>query len=176
MKKHLQYRSAARGFTLIEILVVIGIMGILMLGSYPSIMNTLGTRNLDNSARDIQTTLQQARYKSIDAKINHRVRFAQISGRWWIYLERETASNVWSSVPGYLAKSISSQFTVTVSLPGTAPNQTVEFSSVGIVEGYDSTKNTVTLQSLTLKKKGQRDLRILRVYGGGSIRYERAAS
>jgi len=124
---------ANRGFTLIEVLVVVGIMGILTLGSIPSIMNSLATRNLDNSARDIQTTLQQARYKSVDAKINHRVRFAQNAGRWWIYLERETANNVWSSVPGYLAKSIPSQFTVTVSLPGTAPNQTVEFSSVGIV-------------------------------------------
>jgi prepilin-type N-terminal cleavage/methylation domain-containing protein len=167
---------ASPGFTLIEVLVVIGIMGILMLGSYPSLMNTLGTRTLDNSARDIQTTLQQARYKSIDAKINHRVRFAQNAGRWWIYLERETANNVWFSVPGFVVKSIPSQFTVTISLPGTAPNQTIEFSSVGIVEGYDSTKNTVTLQSLTLKKKGQRDLRILQVYGGGSIRYIRAAS
>jgi type II secretion system protein H len=165
-----------RGFTLIEVLVVVGIMGILMLGSIPSIMNSLATRNLDNSARDIQTTLQQARYKSVDAKINYRVRFAQNAGRWWIYLERETANNVWSSVPGFLVKSIPSQFTVTVSLPGTAPNQTVEFSSVGIVEGYDSTKNTVTLQSLTLKNKGQPDLRRLQVYGGGSIRYVRAVS
>jgi prepilin-type N-terminal cleavage/methylation domain-containing protein len=165
-----------RGFTLIEVLVVVGIMGILMLGSIPSIMNSLATRNLDNSARDIQTTLQQARYKSVDAKINYRVRFSQNVGRWWIYLERETANNVWSSVPGFLVKSIPSQFTVTVSLPGTAPNQTVEFSSVGIVEGYDSTKNTVTLQSLTLKNKGQPDLRRLQVYGGGSIRYIRAVS
>ncbi|TRZ91980.1 type II secretion system protein GspH [bacterium] len=165
-----------RGFTLIEVLVVVGIMGILMLGSIPSIMNSLATRNLDNSARDIQTTLQQARYKSVDAKINHRVRFAQNAGRWWIYLERETANNVWSSVPGFLVKSIPSQFTVTVSLPGTAPNQTVEFSPVGIVEGYDSLKNTVTLQSLTLKNKGQPDLRRLQVYGGGSIRYVRAVS
>jgi type II secretion system protein H len=176
MKKLIRHHSASRGFTLVEILVVVGIMGILIIGSIPSIMNTLGTRNLDNSARDIQTTLQQARYKSIDAKINHRVRFAQIAGRWWIYLERETANNVWSPVPGFVVKSIPSQFTVTVSLPGTAPNQTVEFSSVGIVEGYDSTKNTITLQSLALKQKQQRDLRILQVYGGGSVRYVRAAS
>jgi prepilin-type N-terminal cleavage/methylation domain-containing protein len=176
MNKLIRHHSASRGYTLIEILVVVGVMGILLLGSYPSIMNSLGTRNLDNSARDIQTTLQQARYKSIDAKINHRVRFAQNAGRWWIYLERETASNVWSILPSYVVKSIPPQYTVTINLPGTAPNQTVEFSSVGIVEGYDSTKNTVTLQSLALKNKGQRDLRILQVYGGGSIRYIRVAS
>ena len=147
-----------------------------MLVSYPSIMNTMKTRNLDNSAREIQTTLQQARYKSIDTKINHRVRFAENAGRWWIYLERETANNVWSAFPGFVAKSIPAQYTVTINLPGTAPNQTVEFSSVGIVEGYDSIKNTVTLQSLDLKGKRQPDLRILQIYGGGSIRYVRATS
>jgi prepilin-type N-terminal cleavage/methylation domain-containing protein len=169
-------KNKRTGFSLLEVLIVIGIMGILMIGAIPSIMNTLETRNLDNSARDIQTTLQQARYKSADAKINHRVRFAQNAGLWLIYLERETANNVWSSVPGFLVKNIPSRFTVTVRLPGTAPNQTVEFSSVGLVEGYDSTKNTVTLQSLKLKNKQQPDLRILQVYGGGSIRYVRAAS
>jgi prepilin-type N-terminal cleavage/methylation domain-containing protein len=169
-------KHTKKGFTLIEVLIVVGIMGILMLGSFPSIMNSLQTRNLDNSARDIQTTLQQARYKSVDTKIDHRVRFALNAGVWRIYLERETGSGVWSSVPGFLAKSIPPQYVVTVSLPGTAPNQAVQFSSVGIVEGFDSTKNSVTLQSLNLKTKRQPDIRILQVYGGGSVRYVRTAS
>ncbi len=66
----LDMKHTGRGFTLLEVLVVIGIMGILMIGAIPSVMNSLETRNLDNSARDIQTTLQQARYKSVDTKIN----------------------------------------------------------------------------------------------------------
>ena len=37
MKKHRQDRPSSRGFTLIEMIVVIGIMGIFMLVSYPSI-------------------------------------------------------------------------------------------------------------------------------------------
>ena len=50
-----------RGFTLIEVLVVIAIIGAMMALAFPSIMNSLETRNLDNGAREVQTTIQQAR-------------------------------------------------------------------------------------------------------------------
>ena len=166
-------RKQASGFTSLEMVVVVGIIGILTVAAIPSVLNSMATRNLDNSARDIQTTLQQARYRAVDTKINHRVRFAQTSGTWMIYLERETAPNTWAAVPKYLVKAISTKYTVTINLPA---GQAIEFSSVGVIEGFDSTKNSVTLQSLALKTKGQPDLRIIRVFGGGSIRYDRGSS
>jgi len=46
MKKLFRHHSAAAGFTLIEVLVVIGIMGILLLGSIPSILNIMATRDV----------------------------------------------------------------------------------------------------------------------------------
>jgi len=164
------------GMTLLEVLIVIGIMGVLMAITYPSIMNSLETRNLDNSARGIETSLQQARYRAVDAKISHRIRFYQNGSVWWYALENETATNVWSPVAGVPAKSITATYVVTVNLPTVSGVKAVEFSPVGIIQGFSSTQNTVTLQNTTLKTKNQPDLRILQMYQGGSIRYVRTSS
>ncbi|RPJ02612.1 MAG: prepilin-type N-terminal cleavage/methylation domain-containing protein, partial [Candidatus Aminicenantes bacterium] len=85
MKTISRKRQTQRGFTLIEIIIVIGIMGILMAVSYPSIMNTLASRNLDNSTRQVQTYLQQTKLRAVDTKIVHRVRFYQADGGYWVY-------------------------------------------------------------------------------------------
>ena len=166
-------RRTENGFTLIEVLVVVAIMGMTMVLMFPSIMNSLETRDLENSTRDIQTTLQQARYRAVNEKIHYRVRFAQDAGCWPMILESEDAAGTWSRVPGFLARTISPRFVVTLNLPA---DHTVEFSPVGIVEGFDSTHNSVTLQSTRLKAKRQPDLRVLTIFGGGTIRYVRAAS
>jgi len=78
----MENRMTKNGFTLIEVLVVVAIIGTMIVATFPSIMNSLETRNLDNSARDIQTTLQQARYRAVNDKIEYRVRFAQTLGLW----------------------------------------------------------------------------------------------
>ena len=52
--------AKTNGFTLIEILVVLAILGVLMLASYPSILNSLETRTLENTARDIRASLHRA--------------------------------------------------------------------------------------------------------------------
>ncbi len=156
-----------RGFTAIEAILVIGILGIFLLASYPSILNTLETRNLENTTRKVLGALQTARFRAIDTKINHRVRFFQEEGLWWYVLEQEQPSHTWTTPPHFFRESIPSSLVVTINLPD---NQCVEYSSIGIVDNFDSTQNTITLQSLKLKSKKQPDLRILQVYGGGSIR------
>ena len=77
MNNRTRHRPSARGFTLIEILVVVGIMGIFLIVSYPSILNVMAVRNLDNTTREIQTYLQQAKLQAVSTKIVHRVRFHQ---------------------------------------------------------------------------------------------------
>jgi type II secretion system protein H len=169
----MKHQAAIRGFTLLEVLVVVAIMGMLTISMFPSIMNSLETRNLDNQARDIQTTLEQARYRAVNDKIHYRVRFGLVSGEWRIFLENQDAAGVWNRVDGFLTKAISRRFVVTLSLP---TSQAVEFTPLGIVEGYDSTHNSLTLQSLRLKAKRQPDLRILRIFGGGTVSYVRSTS
>ncbi len=115
----LSKRRAAAGFTLIEVLIVLGIMGIFMIVSYPSIMNTMAVRNLDNTTRQVQTFLQQTKLQAVDTKIVHRVRFFQPEGTFWAYdMERLQADGTWIKAQGNVPrKTIPSNFNVTVTFP-----------------------------------------------------------
>jgi len=165
--------EARRGFTLIEILIVVAVIGSMMIWMIPSIMNSLETRNLDNSARQIQTTLQQARFRAINEKVDYRVRFAQVNGEWQVLLECAGTGGTWTPATNFLTIYVSTKVILTLKLPST---QAVEYSSVGIVQGYDSTHNSLTLQSLKLQGYHQQDLRILTIFQGGSVRYQKSAS
>ena len=163
-----------RGFTLIEILIAVAIISILSLASYPYIMNTLETRSLENGAREILTVLQTARYRAIDTKDNHRVRFSQDEGTdWRMIIERETSAGNWEPSRGFAPRTISPKFNTTVELPA---GESVVFSSLGVVDGFVSTLNSLILQSDRLKGQNQPDLRIIRFYGGGSVHYIKTTS
>ena len=58
-------RIKAKGFTFIEVLIVVGVLGILMLAAYPSVQTTLDKRSLESAARDILTTLQGAKFQAV---------------------------------------------------------------------------------------------------------------
>ncbi len=162
-----------KGFTLIETLVVIGIMGILVIANYPAMVNSMENRQLDNAAMEVTGFMQSARFKAIDTKVNHRVRFAEENGVWVVRLEKEASSGTWTDVHGMIPKTIPAKFVVTLNLPA---DQSVEFSSVGLIESYDSTRNSLTIQSPNLRAKGKYDLRRIQVFAGGSIRYLRTTS
>jgi prepilin-type N-terminal cleavage/methylation domain-containing protein len=163
-----------RGFTLVEILIAAAIISILSLASYPYIMNTLETRSLENGAREILTVLQTARYRAIDTKDNHRVRFYQDEGTdWRMIIEREALAGNWEPSRGFAPRTLSPQFNVTVDLP---EGESVVFSSLGVVNDFDGTKNSLVLQSDRLKDRNQPDLRIVRFYSGGSVHYIKTTS
>jgi prepilin-type N-terminal cleavage/methylation domain-containing protein len=157
-----------KGFTLVEMLVVVAIMGILSLGSVPASLNSLETRSLENSARDILTTMQQAKLLSVSTKLNHRVIFSNTTGSWAYWIEEETSSGTWTRHAKYPYMEIPSKLTPTINLPA---DLTVEYSSIGFVTNYDGLHNSITIESPKLKKYSQPDLRILMIYAGGSIQY-----
>jgi len=135
--------SARKGFTLVEILVAVGIIGIMALIFYPNIINTLESRKIEGSA------------------------FAAV-GEGWVYsIEREDNPDEWNIIRGFLRKSIPSEFQVDVDFA----NETVEFSPLGFVANYSSTQNTITLQSLKLATYGKPDERVIKALAGGSIQY-----
>ena len=163
-----------RGFTLIEVVVVVAIIGIIGITLVPGILNSLETRDLENSARDILSAIQSAKFQAVKTKLNHRVRFSNDLGYWEIILEREKTPSNWTIVPGYIRKSIPATFNTTINLP--ADTYSVEISPLGLVTNFSSTSNTIEIQSDKLKAAGVEDQRILRIMGGGSIKYYKASS
>jgi len=162
-----------KGFTLIELTVVVAIMGILMISSYPDILNALETRTLENSAKDILMVCHQTRYLAVSTKLNHRVKFSNTTGRWLYWIEKETDTGTWSRLDQFLDHEVPKKLPATVNLPG---ELTVEYSSIGYVANFDSLHNRVTIQSDKLRSFGQPDLRILVIYAGGSIQFTKSQS
>ena len=160
-------RMKERGFTLIEVLVVVAIMGILMVVSYPNIKNSLEVRNLENEAREILTTLQQAKFQAVKTKLNHRIIFDNTSGIWVYYLEREVQYNDWQEVSGYIRRFIPSKYTVTVNLP----DQQVVYSPLGMVLNCSASLNSISIQYPSLSLQNQPSTRTITTFAGGSVQY-----
>jgi len=167
--------SAAAGFTFIEIIVVIGIIGIFLAASYPSILNTMESRNLENSTRRIQTYLQQTKNRAVDVKVNHRVRFTRAETPYWTYdMERLQFDGTWVKAEGAPRNVIPPKFAVTINLPVEGSDFVVEFSPLGTIVNLPIVSNTqysISLRSPKLDRPGQMDLRVLNLFMGGSIRY-----
>lgn len=162
--------SRQGGFTLIEVLVAMAIIGMMALVLYPSIINSLETRSLENASRDVLTTLQRAKFEAVKSRINHRVRFDYAHDMWTYYIEREDSPGTWNSMPTFSRRFIPTKFTATVNFP----NQIVQFSPLGFVSNYDSTQNSISIQSPKLDRYNQPDLRVISVYIGGSVQFAKA--
>jgi prepilin-type N-terminal cleavage/methylation domain-containing protein len=177
MKKHYQNRPAAAGFTLIEILVVLGIMGIFMVVSYPNILNTMAVRNLENTTRQIQTYLQQTKLQAVSTRIDHRVRFFRVDASYWAYdMERLQANGTWIKAQGAPRKTIPNRVNVTITFPAAGANRVAVFSSIGTFPQFAADQNSITLQNPNLDRPGQMDERVLSIFMGGSIRYSKRKS
>ena len=164
---NLNLSAYERGMSIVEVLIVVALIAVLALAFFPNIRSTMETRDFENAARDIQTTIQQARMEAVKTKLNHRVKFMQGTNGWEFFIEKENTPGTWALMQGYIKKMIPSRFNVTVNLP----DQTVIFSPLGFIQNYSSSQNSVTIQSPKLDSEAQPDLRTITVFAGGSTRY-----
>lgn len=177
MIKHTRHRPAARGFTLVEVLVVVGIIGILMAVGFPSILNTMAVRNLENTTRQVQSYLQQTKLRAVDTKIVHRVRFYRADAGFWVYeMERLQVDGTWARVEGPPRKTISRRYNVTITLPTSGSDHIAIFTPVGAVANFAVDQNAIIIQSPSLLARGQMDQRIISLFMGGSIQYDKRKS
>ncbi len=164
-------RTNPAGYTLLEMIIVIGVIGILALVSFPEIRKALETRNLENDSMTVLSTLQQAKFLAVKFKLFHRVRFTNSAGVWTYVIEQEVSQNNWVRAPKAVSKRLSNKFVITVNLPDTPASDTVVFSPLGIVTNYSVNQNTVSIQSPVLAGHNQQSTRTIQIYAGGSVKY-----
>lgn len=170
-------RYVPLGFTIIEVIVVVAIIGILVLVSLPGILGQAEVRGLENTGREIQSTLQKAKLQAVSTKFNHRVLFYQNDANRWEYvIEREETTGTWGPMPTSVAREIPGRYAVTINLPASGGGHAVEYSPVGMVINFATVANTVVVQSPSLKLKNQPDEVVLTVFMGGSIQFLKRAS
>ncbi len=171
-KRSQKSKKRIQGFTFIEVILVVGILGLMTLIFLPDIRRSTEIRKLENEAREVLTTMQRAKFQAVKTKLNHRVRFESKDDVWFYDVEIEQSNGQWNVPPGFMRKTITSNFAVDVQLP----NDNVVFSPLGIIDNFDNQKNWISLQSAKLKRYGQPDLREIRLLAGGSVRYEKTNS
>lgn len=177
MTIHPSYRRGARGFTLIEILIVVGIIGMFLVVSYPSVLNTLAVRNLENTARRVQTFLQQTKLQAVSTKIVHRVRFTRVDNSYWVFdMERLQPDGTWIKALGAPRKSIPNGYNVRITLPLEGSDHIAIFSPVGAMVNFAANQNAIIIQSPKLDRPDQMDERVISVFMGGSIQYAKRKS
>ncbi|NOR14487.1 MAG: prepilin-type N-terminal cleavage/methylation domain-containing protein, partial [Candidatus Aminicenantes bacterium] len=159
-------KAKRRGFTLIEMLVVMAIIAIVSMAVAPEILNSLEVRSLENSAREVLNSMERAKSQSVRTKLNHRVRFDNSLGHWRYLIERETSPGTWEQMPRSVSKIIPGGFVITVNLPDA--DSSVEFSSLGFIVNFEKDKNSIILQSEKLRQMNQPDLRSVVFFRGGS--------
>lgn len=163
-----------KGYTLIETLIALIILGLLSAILYPNIINSLEKRALENATRGVVSTLQRAKFQAVKTKMNHRVRFSNDTGAWIYSIEKEDTPGVWTRIVGHVPKTISTKMNVTVTLPD--PDLDVVFSPLGIVSNSDPLNNSIIFQSDRLRHYNQPDQREIRVFVGGSVQYLKSES
>lgn len=159
------------GFTLIESLVVLGIIGILILAGTPNILGTLEERALESTARQIQTAFQQAKFLAVNSKVPYRVLFTESGSRWTYAMEKEKSPGSWEALPAHERQSIPPKFIVSINLPLEGSVRGVVYSPLGMIDNYSVDQNTVVLRSAKLDRPGVEDERLLRLFIGGAIQY-----
>jgi prepilin-type N-terminal cleavage/methylation domain-containing protein len=96
-----QLVNQQKGFTLIELIVVMGIMGILATIAVPTFQNYIRNQNLKTAARGITSDFFATREKALSENVRYRITFDQASNSYTIargtysgtpYVDQQTKS------------------------------------------------------------------------------------
>jgi prepilin-type N-terminal cleavage/methylation domain-containing protein len=160
------------GVTFIEVMIVLIILGILALSFYPAIVNVTQVRSLEAQARELMMDLNKAKLMAVKDRAEVRLVFSQDTNSVWGYIVQEDTGSGWAVPGGFIRKSISKDYQVTINLP----DYSVEYSPLGMVDNYAAGLNTISLSSPKLKELKQPNVRSLLVFAGGSIQYSKSSS
>ena len=83
---------AVRGFSLVEMIISLSIIGFVSLMALPSVIAQLAGYDIETSAKEISSALIVARVKAIDTRMPHRVKFDLASTPQRFIIQRGTTS------------------------------------------------------------------------------------
>ncbi|KAB8318779.1 prepilin-type N-terminal cleavage/methylation domain-containing protein [Tolypothrix campylonemoides VB511288] len=93
------YNSSSNGFTLLEVLVSIIIIGILAAITVPSWLGFVNTVRLNTAQQEVYLAMRQAQSQAIKNKLDWKVSFREQNGilQWAVHSERIKPS-IWNSL------------------------------------------------------------------------------
>ena len=131
-----QLVNQQKGFTLIELIIVMGIMGILATIAAPHFQNYIGNQNLKTAARGITSDFFATREKALSENVKYRITFDQASNSYTI------AGGTYSGTP-YVDQQTKSMISYAPSIQLNA-DQVVYFQTRGTVTACNFTiSNTI---------------------------------
>ena len=77
----------AFGFTKLELVIVVAVMGILASAGIPAISSTIPDYRLKNAVRDLYSNMQLAKLRAIRSSETHRIEFETI-GLWYEIVDK----------------------------------------------------------------------------------------
>lgn len=128
-------RQGASGFTVIELLVTVGVAATLMATAVPAFMSLLPTINLSSAARQVATDLQFARVKAVSQSVRYRLSFVGAIPGATTYLMQNDSSGAFVTETG--------PFALPPGISVSALTATSEFQPRGTVNAT----STITLQN-----------------------------
>ena len=116
----------AKGFTLVEMLIVLALIGIMLAISVPSIVNQMSHQRLIRTTRDLFSEINAARINAITRNVKYEV---DVNGTTFQLKYFNSGTGAWVNEPGHAA--VSAQAKVNITAPSGAfqvvynPNGTV---------------------------------------------------
>ena len=122
--------GAKRGFSLIEAMVVVAIIGIVLAAAIPDFVTSNKRRRVEAAATDLSARIQMTRQRAVAMRTPHRL-VLEPAERTYRTESQETDST-WAQVPGQVY-SVNQTVNWSVDVGGSPQNNDIEFESRGTI-------------------------------------------